>query len=81
MDDRKLEMSGGTYEEIFHEYEITIAPNPDHYRGGFEWSVCKDACELECDLAFTAEDALAQAHKAIKNLEVNRPLFTPETAT
>ena len=39
MNDRKLEMSGGTYEEVFHGYEITIEPNPDRWRGGFTWRV------------------------------------------
>lgn len=61
-----------SYEENFCEHEIYVEPNPDQYRGGFTWSVCKADCELDCGLAITVEDALTEAHKAIK--ELMRPL-------
>jgi hypothetical protein len=77
MNSENTENRDESYEEIFHEHEIYIEPNPDHYRGGFAWSVCKDECELECGLATTKDDALAEAHKAIEDLAVNRPRVSP----
>lgn len=57
-----------SHEEIFHEHEIYIEPNPDHYRGGFAWSVCKDECEIGCGLATTMDGAIAEAHMAIEKI-------------
>jgi hypothetical protein len=68
MKNKNIETDWQSYEEIFHEHEIYIEPNPDHYRGGFSWSVCKDESELDCGLATTVKDALLEAHKAIEVL-------------
>jgi hypothetical protein len=57
-----------SYEEIFRDHEIYIEPNPDHYRGGFAWSVCKDECELDCGLATSLDEAIAEAHNAIEKI-------------
>ena len=69
MNNESIEGTNTTYEEIFRGHEIYIEPNPDHYRGGSVWSVCKDECELECGLATSADEALAEAHAAIEKLE------------
>lgn len=34
-------------ENIDRGVEIYIEPNPDHYRGGFAWSVCRNESELD----------------------------------
>ncbi|MFZ6689300.1 hypothetical protein ACO0K0_16270 [Undibacterium sp. SXout11W] len=62
------ETNNQNHEEIFHEHEIYIEPNPDHYRGGFVWSVCKGECELDCGLSLTIDDALNEAKKVIREL-------------
>lgn len=77
MNSENTENRNENYEEIFHNHEIYIEPNPDHYRGGFAWSVCKDEFELECGLAITVDEALVEAHKAIEDLEVNHPHAFP----
>jgi hypothetical protein len=68
MNSENTDTNWQNYEEIFHEHEIYIEPNPDHYRGGFAWSICKNECELDCGLATTVEEALIRAHKAIEVL-------------
>jgi hypothetical protein len=52
-----------TYEETYQGYEISIGPNRDPYREGFEWSVCKDGEEIDGGLAFSIADSLEEAHK------------------
>lgn len=59
------------YEEVFRKFEIFIEPNPDDYRGGFAWSVCRGENELECGLAFTKNDALSEARKAIEKIDLS----------
>lgn len=58
-----------SYEEIFHGYEIYIEPNPDHYRGGYAWSVCSEESELDCGLAPMLDEAITEAHTAIEKIE------------
>ena len=53
------------YEEEVNGYTIFIEVNPDHWRGGFVWSVCKDGVELESGLAFDVTDAICVANNAI----------------
>ena len=48
----------GSIEEEFEGYEIYIENNPDDYRGGYEWSVCKDDEMLVSDLAFSIESGI-----------------------
>ncbi len=56
---------GGTYEEPYAGHMIFIEPNRDSYRGGFEWSVCRDDTELQCGLEFSAEEALKVSRKYV----------------
>lgn len=50
-------------------YTIHIEKNPDRYRGGYEWAVCKDSVEWDCGLSFSESDALASAIKSIDKLK------------
>jgi hypothetical protein len=50
---------------------IYIEANSDHYRGGFVWSVCRDENELDCGLALTEDEAMAEAQRAIEELDVS----------
>ena len=61
----------GSIEEEFEGHEIYIENNPDHYRGGYEWSVCKDNVMLDSDLAFSIESALTEAKNSILALNKN----------
>lgn len=47
-----------TYDEIFRDHEIYIEPNPDRYRGGSAWVVCKDEFELDSGLAWMLHKSL-----------------------
>ena len=57
-----------SYEEEYLGYEIYVEKNRDPYRGGFEWFVCKDANELDAGLAFSVNDALAEARKFVDSV-------------
>jgi len=61
----------GSIEEEFEGYEIYIEDNPDRYRGGYEWSVCKDDEMLDSDLAFSIESAISEAKDSILALKKN----------
>jgi hypothetical protein len=61
----------GDYEETYNGYDIFVIENPDRYRGGFEWSVCKDAVELDSGLEFIAKIAIESAHKIVDSLVKN----------
>ncbi|GHG59369.1 hypothetical protein GCM10010919_01820 [Alishewanella longhuensis] len=56
------------YEEEVNGYTIFIDVNPDHWRGGFVWSVCIDGAELDSGLAFDVTDAIGSANNAIDAL-------------
>ena len=60
-----------SYENIYRGVEIYIEANPDRYRGGFTWSACRDENELDCGLAFTKNDALAEVRKTIEELDLS----------
>lgn len=62
MKDRKMMCP---HEEMYLEHQIFIDENPDHYRGGFAWSVSKGDTELDCGLAVSIQDAQEEAYKAI----------------
>ena len=47
------------------EYEITIEANPDHWRGGFVWSVSFGDEEVGCGLEFTRQIARDVAKKQV----------------
>jgi len=65
MKSNTFETINETYEEIFHDYEIYIEPNPDNYRGGCSWSISRGDLELDCGLARDKKEALSDAHKAV----------------
>lgn len=47
----------------FDQYELTVEPNADSYRGGFTWSVClKDQ-----ELGYGLEPSFRLAEKAANN--------------
>ena len=50
------------YEEEISGCTIYMEDNPDRWRGGYSWSVCKDEVELDSGLAFDVVDALEQAN-------------------
>lgn len=52
-------------EEEYKTYTIHIEKNPDQWRGGFIWSVCKEDEELETGLDFTVETAREEAQRSI----------------
>lgn len=58
-----VDATAESYEEEYFGYEIYVEKNRDKYRGGFEWSVCKDENELDAGLAFSVDDAIAEARK------------------
>ncbi len=64
-----IEEGKPSYENIDRGVEIYIEANPDHYRGGFAWSVCRDESELDCGLALTEDEAMAEAQRAIATLD------------
>nr|WP_315485228.1 hypothetical protein [uncultured Undibacterium sp.] len=57
-----------SYENIYRSVEIYIEANPDHYRGGFAWSVCREENELDSGLALTEDEAMAEAQRAIEDM-------------
>lgn len=57
-----------SYDNIYRGVEIYIEANPDHYRGGFAWSLCREENELDCGLALTENEAMAEAQRAIEEL-------------
>lgn len=69
--DDELLGTGGSYEESYRDYEIFIGRNADRWRGGFEWSVCREDAELEAGLAFTVDDALSEARQAVDAIAKN----------
>lgn len=56
------------YEEEVNGYTILIDVNPDRWRGGSVWSVCKGGVELDSGLAFDVTDAIGSANNAIDAL-------------
>jgi hypothetical protein len=70
MDNKQIESVVNSYEEIFIDHEIYIQPDRDPYRGGFEWSVCREGVELEAGLEFSIEDALIKAQGVVKSLKL-----------
>ncbi len=65
-------MCAEIYEEVIDGYEIYIESNPDQWRGGVIWSVCKGDAELDCGLEFCVADALVASHQLIENLTNQR---------
>lgn len=49
------------YEEEVNGFTIYIEDNPDRWRGGYSWSVCKNGVELGLGLEFDVADAFEQA--------------------
>jgi hypothetical protein len=68
MDNKQIESVVNSYEEIFLDHEIYIQPDRDPYRGGFEWSVCRNGIELNAGLDFSIDDALKKAQGVVTGL-------------
>lgn len=49
------------YEEEINGSTVYIEDNPDRWRGGYSWAVCKDEVELDSVLEFDVVEALKQA--------------------
>ncbi len=64
-----VEFKAENYEETYAGRSIFVEPNRDPYRGGFEWSVCKDDVELESGLEFTVDEALKAARKSVDAMD------------
>ena len=56
------------YEEEINSFTIYIEDNPDRWRGGYSWAVCKDEVELDSGLAFDVIDAIYSANNVIEVL-------------
>lgn len=56
------------YEEELNGYTIFIDVNPDRWRGGFIWSVCKDDVELVSGIEFMGGTARLQAYNVLSSL-------------
>lgn len=56
------------YEEEVNGYTIFIDVNPDRWRGGFVWSVCKDDVELDSGVEFRGGTARLQAYNILSSL-------------
>ena len=69
MAESHIESLTNSYEEIFLDHEIYIQPDRDPYRGGFEWSVCREGVELDAGLEFSIDDALKKAQVVVTALK------------
>ena len=69
MAESHIESLTNSYEEIFLDHEIYIQPDRDPYRGGFEWSVCREGVELDAGLEFSIDDALKKAQGMVTALK------------
>lgn len=50
------------HEEEINGFTVYIEDNPDRWRGGYSWAVCKDGVEFDSGLAFDVADAFEQAY-------------------
>ncbi|WP_417706277.1 hypothetical protein [Rheinheimera aquimaris] len=57
-----------SYEEEIFGYTIYVEVSADRYNPAFSWSVCKDNIEYETGLAFSKDDAIAEARAAATKL-------------
>ena len=53
------------YHEIFQTFEIYIDHNPDRWRGGYVWGVCKNGQELSSGLSFGVAEAAEEARESV----------------
>lgn len=58
----------GYIEEVIDDMVIWIEPDPDHFRGGYVWSVSRNQTELDCGLSYSPESARSDAKKAVFSL-------------
>ncbi len=68
MAESHIESLTNSYEEVFRDHEIYIQPDRDPYRGGFEWSVCRNGIELDAGAEFSVIDALKKAQSVVTSL-------------
>lgn len=50
------------YEEEVNGFTIYVEENPDRWRGGCSWAVCRDKVELDSGLEFDVAGALERAY-------------------
>jgi hypothetical protein len=55
----------GYIEEVIDDMVIWIEPDPDHFRGGYVWSVSLNQTELDCGLSYSPESARSDAEKVV----------------
>lgn len=53
------------YEEEINGFTIYIEDNPDRWRGGYSWAICKDEVELDSGLEFSISSALQAAYSLL----------------
>lgn len=57
------------YEEEVNGFTIYVEENPDRWRGGYSWAVCKDEVEFDSGLAFDVTDAIEQAKRFMRSVK------------
>lgn len=57
-----------SYEDEFLGYTIYVEVSAERYNPAFSWSVCKDNIEYDSGLAFSKEDAIAEAEASATEL-------------
>lgn len=57
-----------SYEDQFLGYTIYVEVSADRYNPAFSWSVSKDDVEYDSGLAFSKDDAIAEAEAAATKL-------------
>lgn len=62
------DLESESFEDSFCGFDIFVEPNPDSWRGGFQWNVCRDNEELECGLEFSGSLALDVARRCIEKI-------------
>ena len=68
MDALPADLESEFYEENLCGFDIFVEPNPDNWRGGFQWSVSQGNEELECGLEFSGSLALETARNFIEKM-------------
>lgn len=64
-----------TTETEYKGYTIAVEANPDHYRGGFVWSVSLGDDEMACELEPTQERALIEAELYVDQIILREDLL------
>lgn len=68
MDASQAVLENELYEKSLCGFDVFVEPNPDSWRGGFQWSVSQGHEELECGLEFSSSLALEAARNFIEKM-------------